>query len=132
MLRVEKYRKVEADRKRNARQLKEARQQLKRVRRANRRAQKLVRDGQRPPITPSKLQAQNDRADFRLLQWVKLGLIETLTDTESKRLEVMIKDGYVLPAKQTYRLSGKGLRLLGELRKRVSHQSQRRNKPATH
>jgi hypothetical protein len=124
MLRVEKHRKVETDRIRNVRQLKDARQQLKRARRANRQQiQKLKRDRQQPPITQSKLQAQNELADFRLLQAVWLDMIETPADTDDpERLDVMIVGGYVLPPErtsETYRLSRDGLLLLGELRKRT-------------
>ena len=123
MLRVEKHRKANKDRERNAIQLKDARQQLKRVRRANRQAQRLIRDSQPPPITLSKLQAQNDLVDFRLLQSVWLDMIETPADTDDpERLDVMIIDGYVLPPaaeSDTYHLSGQGLQLLGQLRKRT-------------
>lgn len=123
MLRVEKSRKAKKDRKRNALQLKDARKELKRVRRVNRKAERLVHDSPAPRVTPSKLQAQNDLADFRLLQAVWLDMIERPADTDDpERLDVMIIGGYVLPPEgtsETYRLSRDGLLLLGELRKRT-------------
>jgi hypothetical protein len=124
MLRVEKYRKAESDRIGNARQLKGARQQLKRVRRATKKAQRLALANQPPPVTPSKLQAQNDLADFRLLQSVWLDMIETSADADDpERLKEMIKSGYVLPPdaeSETHRLSREGLLQLKELRGRTS------------
>ena len=122
MLRVEKHRKGKSDSLRNARQLKDARQQLKRVRRSNKRIQRLERDSQRPPITPAQLQAQNDKADFRLLRFVNLGMVEKPTDTDSERLDRMVEEGYVRTSaseSEPYRLSGSGKKLLGELRKRI-------------
>lgn len=121
MLRVEKHLKAKQDDKRKADQLADARQQLKRVRRANKKAQRLARESQARPIAPSELQTQNDMANFRLLQSVRHGLIQTPSDADSKRLEVMIRDGYVVPtdpgvAESQFRLSGKGLKLLGQLR----------------
>ena len=124
MLRVEKYRKAKQKHKRKARQLKEARQQLKRVRRAYRRAKRLAEAAPVLSVTPSQLQAQNDRADLWLLQWLRLGFIQGSSDTDSERLEEMIRGGYVVPdaaEPQTYKLSGQGLQLFGQLKKRVPH-----------
>lgn len=124
MLRVEKHRKGKSKRLHNVRQLKDARLQLKRVRRANKRSAKLDQKNQRPPLTDAQLKERSDRADFRLLQSVWLHIVETPADMDDpKRLDEMIKDGYVLPPdaeSETYRLSGQGLRLYGELKKRTA------------
>src|SRR5262249_187910 len=122
-LRVQKHRKAKQEHKRKARQLKEARQQLKRVRRANKRAKRLAQPAPVLSVEPSHLQAQNERADLRVLQWIRLGFIQASSDTDSERLEAMIRGGYVIPGEaesQTYKLSGQGLQLLAQLRRRVS------------
>lgn len=126
MLRVQKHRKARQELKRKARQLKDARQQLKRVRRANKRARRLVQAIPVFPATPSQLQAQNERADLQLLQWIRLGIEQEARDSE--RLEAMIRGGYVVPdaaEPQTYKLSGQGLQLFGQLKKRVPHAPER-------
>ncbi len=126
MLRVEKHRNAKKDRKRNALQLKDARQQLKRVRRANKRARRLAQATPVFPAKPSQLQAQNERADLQLLQWIRLGFEQETRDSE--RLEAMIRGGYVAPdtaEPQTYKLSGQGLQLFGQLKKRVPHALER-------
>ena len=120
MFRVQKFRKAKQEHTRKVRQLKEARQQLKRVRRANKRAKRLAQPAPVLSVTPSHLQAQNDRADLWLLQRIRLGFQQKSED--SKRLEVMIKGGYVVPniaESKTYKLSERGLRLIGELKRRV-------------
>jgi hypothetical protein len=120
MLRVQKHRKANKDRERNAIQLKEARRQLKRKRRAYKRLQKLIRITPASPLTPSQLQAQSDRADLQLLKLIRIGYEVEAGDSD--RLEAMIRNGYVVPddaEPNTYKLSGQGLRHLADLRKRV-------------
>src|SRR5262249_54035191 len=120
-LRVQKYRKAKQEHKRKARQLKDARLQLKRVRRANKRAKRLAQPAPVLSVEPSHLQAQNDRADLWLLKRIRLGFEQDSRDSE--RLEAMIRGGYVIPGEaesQTYKLSGQGLQLLAQLRRRVS------------
>ena len=120
MLRVQKHRKANKDHERNALQLKDARAKLKRVRRAKKRARKHAQATPVVPVTLSQLQTQNDRADLRLLQWIRLGYEREAGD--SYRLEAMIGDGYVVPdaeESETYKLTGRGLQHLRELRKRV-------------
>jgi hypothetical protein len=120
MLRVEKHNKAKKDRKRNALQLNDARQQLKRVRRVSKRAKRLAQASLVLSVTPSQLQAQNERADLQLLKLIRLGFEPELSD--SARLDAIIKGGYVIrdeAESQTYKLSGQGLQLLGQLRKRV-------------
>ena len=122
MLRVEKHRKANKDRERNALQLKDARGQLKRVRRAHKRAKRLAPVRPDLPATPAKLKAQTERADLSLLQSIRLGFKEASIDPNSERFKTMIRGGYVVtdkPEAQTYKLSGKGLQLLGQLRRRV-------------
>ena len=116
MLRVEKHRKGKSKHLQKARQLKDARLQSKRVRRANKKALRLAQKSQPRPITPTQLQLRNDMADFRLLQSIKLGL----DYTDPERLEIMIEDGYVQEGSGEYQLSGKGLRRMGELRRRLA------------
>lgn len=120
MLRVQKHRKAKQSQLLNARQLKDARQQLKRVRRANKRAKRLAQAAPVRPVTPSQLQAQNDRADLQLLKWIRLGY--ELEARDSDRLEAMIIHGYVIPdpkEPETYKITGQGLQHLRELRTRV-------------
>jgi hypothetical protein len=120
MLRVQKHRKANKDRQRNAIQLKEARRQLKRVRRANIRARKLAKVTPARLVTPSQLQAQNDRADLQLLKLIRLRYEVEAGDSD--RLAAMIKDGYVVPDETEpngYRPSRQGLLRLAELRTRV-------------
>jgi hypothetical protein len=123
MLRVEKHNKAKKDRKRNAIQLKDAREELKRARRNRRRVkrrdEKLALSAA-GPVTQSQLQSQNERADLQLLKLIRLGFEPELSD--SARLDAIIKGGYVIcdeVESQTYKLSGQGLQLLGQLRKRV-------------
>jgi hypothetical protein len=126
MLRVEKHRKANKERERNALQLKDARGELKRKRRANRRAQRPAQAAPVLSVTPSQLQVQNERADLQLLKLIRLSFEPEPSD--SARLEAMIREGYVLrdeAESQTYKLSGKGLQLLGELKKRVPHALER-------
>jgi hypothetical protein len=123
MFRVQKHRKVKQKRRDNLLQLKNARAELKRARRKRRRekrqAERLAQAAVRP-ATPSQLQAQKDRADLQLLKWIRVGYEVEAKDSD--RLEAMIRNGYVVPDEaesETYKLSGQGLRLLAELRKRV-------------
>jgi len=116
MLRVEKHRKGKSKQLRKARQLKDARLQSKRVRRANKREQKLAEKRQRPPLTPSQLQKRSDMADFRLLQAIRYDL----DYTDPERLEIMVEEGYVSEKSGVRQLSGKGLRLMGELKKKLA------------
>jgi hypothetical protein len=100
--------------------LKEARQQLKRVRRADKRAKRLVQVIPALPLTPSQLQARNDRVDLWLLQWIRSEHEPESKDAE--RLERMIRDGYVVSHRKeplTYNLTRRGLQHLRELRERV-------------
>lgn len=119
MLRVEKHRKAKKDDERKRLQLKNARQQLKRVRRATRQSERIL-----AAQSTAKLgvEVQSEMTDFRLLQWINLGFVQAASDTDSDRLKAMIRGGYVVQDKaksQTYKLSGKGLQLLGQLRRRV-------------
>lgn len=120
MFRVQKFRKAKQKRRDNLQQLKKARQQLKRKRRAYKRLQKLIRLTPAPPLTPSQLQAQNDRDDLRLLRWIRVGYEVEVRDSD--RLEALIRNGYVVPDEaesHTYKPTRQGLLLLAELRKRV-------------
>ena len=117
MLRVEKHRKAEADRLRNRRQLKVARLQLKRVRRANKKAQRLAQKSQPRPLTNAQLKARKVETDFRLLRSVWLEILEP---EDIKRLGDLIKDGFVLPPdteSETHRLSTQGFTLYTDLKK---------------
>jgi len=112
MFRVQKHRKRKQKERQNLRQLKDARQELKRARRERRRdkrqAEKLAQAAARL-LTPSQLQAQNDRADLQLLKLIRLGYEPEATDSE--RLEAMIRNGYVVPdpeEPQAHRLTGQG------------------------
>jgi hypothetical protein len=120
MFRVQKHRKGKQKKRDNLQQLKKARLHLKRVRRADKRAKRFAQAAPVRPVTPSQLQAQNDRADFRLLRLIRLRYEVEAGDSD--RLEAMIKDGYVVPDEtepNTYKPSRLGLRRLAELRTRV-------------
>lgn len=121
MLRVEKHKKAKKARKRNALQLKDARKASNRARRKRRiekgQAEKLA---QAAPLSASQIQAQNDRADLPILKWIRLGF--EVEGKDSERLETMIRDGFVVPDLEepnTYKITGRGLLYLKELRKRV-------------
>lgn len=120
MFRVQKFRKAKQRKRDNLRQLKEARLQLKRKRRAYKRLQRLTRVTPAPPLTQSRLQAQNDRDDLRLLRWIRLRYEVEAGDAE--RLASMIRNGYVVPDEaepHTYKPTRQGLLLIAELRRRV-------------
>lgn len=120
MFRVQKHRKGKQKKRDNLRQLKEARLQLRRKRRAYKRLQRLTRVTPAPPLTQSQLQAQNDRANLQLLKLIRLDY--ELEAKDSDRLEAMIKDGYVIPDPDepgTYKITGPGLQRLRDLRTQV-------------
>lgn len=120
MFRVQKHRKGKQKRRDNLLQLKNARLQLKRVRRANKRAKKRAQVRPVLAATQAQQQAQNDRDDLRLLRWIRLRYEVEARDSD--RLEAMLRNGYVVPDEaepQTYRPTRQGLLLIGELRKRV-------------
>lgn len=120
MFRVQKHRKAKQKEQQNLRQLKDARLQLKRVRRANKRARKLAQTAPVLHLTPSQLQAQNDRADLQFLKWIRVGFEVEAKDSE--RLQVMIRDGFVVPdpdEPQAHRLTGQGLQRLKVLRQTI-------------
>jgi hypothetical protein len=96
------------------------------LRRADKRAKRLAQATPVLSVKFSQLQAQNEKADLQLLQWIRLGFEQESWD--SGRLEAMIRGGYVVldaEQPQTYKLSGQGLQLLGQLRKRVHHALER-------
>jgi hypothetical protein len=134
MLRVEKHRKGESDHLRNLRQLKDARLQLKRVRRANKKALRLAQKSQPRPLTVSQLQARKDEADFQLLRSVWFEMLEA---DDFQGLSELIEDGFVLPPdaeSEAHRLSAQGYTLYTDLKKRrrKAPPKKRTSRPATH
>jgi hypothetical protein len=120
MFRVQKHRKGKKKRRDNLLQVKNARLQLKRVRRVNKRAKKLAQVRRALAATQAQQHAQNDRADLQLLRWIRLGY--EIEARDSDRLEAMIRNGYVVPDEaesQAYKPTRQGLLLIAELRKRV-------------
>jgi hypothetical protein len=121
MLRVDKYNEAKKARRQNALQLKDARKQLKRVRRRRRkekRQEEQIAQAAARGYTFSQQTNSNVRTDFWLLQSVRSGSIE---DADSGRLEAMVNCGWVMFDRESgkYKISGNGLLLIGEWRKRI-------------